>query len=122
MSMLIEQRVYTVVPGKLRDYLAVYEREGVQVHVEILGHWLGCYVTEVGPLNQVTHLWGFTDFEQRSQRRARLAADPRWKAYLTSAAGLVVHQESRLLQPAGFTPPLEPVSPGPARPGSASRA
>jgi hypothetical protein len=108
---LLEQRIYTVAPGKLRTYLAIYETDGVKVHTEILGHWLGCYVAEVGTLNQVVHLWGFADFEQRAVRRARLMADPRWQAYLAKAAGLVVHQENRLLLPAGFTPVPDALTP-----------
>lgn len=102
--MLVEQRTYTCAPGRLRDYLRLYEEYGVQVHAEILGHWLGCYVVEVGPLNQVVHLWAFSSFEDRLARRERLAADPRWKDYLARAAGLVVQQESKLLTPARFTP------------------
>lgn len=109
--MLIEQRVYTVAPGKLRDYLAIYESDGVKVHVENLGTWLGCYVTEIGALNQVTHLWGFDNYEERLRRRQRLLADPRWRAYLAKAAGLVVQQENRLLNPAPFTPALTPLQP-----------
>lgn len=104
--MLVEQRTYTVAPGRLRDYLQLYQAHGVAVHTEILGHWLGCYVSEVGPLNQVVHLWGFESFEDRLQRRERLAADPRWRDYLARAGGIVVAQECRLLQPAAFTPVL----------------
>lgn len=102
--MLVEQRTYTVAPGKTREYLDLYQAHGVAVHVEILGHWLGSYVTEVGPLNQVVHLWAFESFEDRLRRRELLARDPRWRDYLARAAGLVVQQESRLLQSAAFTP------------------
>ena len=109
--MLIEQRTYTVAPGKLRDYLSLYEKHGVGVHVEHLGLWFGSYVSEIGPLYQVVHLWGFESFEDRMRRRAGLAADPRWIEYLRIAAGLVVQQESKLLQPTAFTPPLSPIQP-----------
>lgn len=102
--MLVEQRTYTCAPGKVREYLQLYQDFGVQVHAEILGHWLGCYVTEAGPLNQVVHLWGFSSFEDRLRRRSQLAADPRWRDYLVRAAGIVVQQESKLLLPAPFTP------------------
>lgn len=109
--MLIEQRTYTVAPGKMREYLRLYGELGVRVHAEHLGRWLGCYVSEVGPLNQVVHLWAFESFEDRMRRRAQLAADSRWTEYLRAAAGLVVQQESKLLQPAPFTPALAPVQP-----------
>jgi len=109
--MLIEQRVYTVSPGKLKDFLSVYQTYGVAVHTEILGHWLGCYVSEVGTLNQVLHFWGFPNFEERLERRGKLTSDPRWREYLKHAAGLVTHQENRILQPAPFTPRPEALSP-----------
>lgn len=109
--MLVELRIYTVAPGKLKDYLAVYQAHGVAVHTEILGHWLGCYVTEIGALNQVVHLWGYDSFEDRLRRRDRLATDPRWRDYLRQAAGLVTQQESRLLQRAPFTPAAAPLTP-----------
>jgi len=115
--MLVEQRIYTVSPGKLKEYLRLYEEHGVAVHTELLGHWLGCYVTEVGPLNQVVHLWGYRDFEDRLLRRERLAGDPRWRDYLARAAGLVVQQENRILQPAAFTPAAPALSPDLSRAG-----
>jgi hypothetical protein len=115
--MLVEQRIYTVAPGKLRDYLRLYQEHGVAVHTEVLGHWLGCYVSEVGTLNQVMHLWGYSDFEDRLLRRERLAQDPRWRDYLARAAGLVVQQENRILQPAAFTPAPAALSPGLSKAG-----
>lgn len=107
--MLIEQRTYTLDPGKMRQYLATYEKEGLEIQKTILGHWLGCMVTEIGPLNQVIHLWGFSSFEDRLARRARLMADPTWQGYLAKVAGLTVHQENRILLPAAFwEPPAKP--------------
>lgn len=103
--MIVEQRTYTCAPGRVRDYLRLYEAHGVAVHTQHLGHWLGCYVVEAGPLNQVVHLWAFDSFEDRLARRERLAADPRWREYLGKAAGIVVQQESKLMLPAAFTPP-----------------
>jgi hypothetical protein len=109
--MLVEQRLYTVAPGQLKAYLSAYQAHGLAVHTEILGHWLGCYVTEIGPLNQIVHLWGFASFEDRLERRERLAADPRWHKYLREAAGLVIQQETRLLKRAPFTPAAQALAP-----------
>ena len=39
--MLVEQRTYTAHPGKWRDYLALYEAEGLEVQQRILGRMVG---------------------------------------------------------------------------------
>jgi hypothetical protein len=80
----------------------VYEAEGLAVQRAILGRMLGYFATEVGPLNQVVHLWVYDDHGDRARRRAALAADDRWLAYVRRAKGLVVSQETRIMVPAPF--------------------
>jgi len=70
-------REYTLHAGKMSEYLRLYEREGLALQREILGHMVGYYATEVGPaVNQVVHLWAYESFEDRLRRRAKLAEDP----------------------------------------------
>lgn len=57
--MIVEQGTYTLRPGSLRQFLSLYEAEGLEVQRHALGNLLGYFVTEVGNLNQVTQLWGF---------------------------------------------------------------
>ena len=52
--MLVEQRTYTTQPGKVRDYLALYEAEGLTIQRRILGRMVGYYRSEFGALNQVS--------------------------------------------------------------------
>lgn len=103
--MLVEQRTYTTHPGKVRDYLALYEAEGLPIQRRILGRMVGYYRSEVGPLNQVVHLWAYVDLNEREQRRAALLADPAFKAYVQKMMPLLVSQESRILVPAPFFTP-----------------
>ena len=51
--MLVEQRTYTTHPGKYRDYLSLYEQEGLQIQLRILGRMVGYYYTDIGELNQI---------------------------------------------------------------------
>ena len=83
--MIVEQRTYTAIPGKWRDYLALYQAEGLQIQQRILGRMVGYYTTETGPLNQIIHMWAYTDLNERAERRAQLAADPQWQAYSLEA-------------------------------------
>ena len=47
--MIVEMREYTLHPGKVPEYLRLYEDEGLEIQREILGRMLGYYSTEVGP-------------------------------------------------------------------------
>lgn len=104
--MLVEQRTYTTHPGKWRDYLALYQAEGLPVQMRILGRMVGYYTTESGPLNQIVHMWAYTDLNERAERRARLAADPQWQAYVAKMLPLLQSQESKFLTPTPFFAPL----------------
>src|SRR5947207_2324738 len=44
--MLVEQRTYTTHPGKVRDYLALYEAEGLPIQRRLLGRMVGYYPGE----------------------------------------------------------------------------
>ena len=101
--MIVEMREYTLRAGTVTAYLELYEREGLAIQREILGHLVGYYTTEVGPaVNQVVHLWAYESFEDRLERRERLAKDPGWQAYLQKMRPMLVAQCNRLLAPAPF--------------------
>lgn len=104
--MLVEERTYTTHPGKWREYLALFEAEGLAIQHRILGRMVGYYTTELGELNQIVHLWGYTDLNERAERRATLLADPGFKAYVAKMLPLLQKQESRILRPAPFFTPL----------------
>jgi hypothetical protein len=100
---IVEMREYTLRAGTVPEYLDLYEREGLAIQREILGHLVGYYTTEVGPaVNQVVHLWAYESFEDRTARRARLAKHPGWQAYLQKMRPMLVAQCNRLLRPAPF--------------------
>ena len=65
--MIIEQRTYPALPGKWRDYLALYQAEGLAIQHRILGRMVGYYTTETGPLNQIVHLWAYEDLNERAE-------------------------------------------------------
>ena len=60
--------------------------KGLAVQKRILGHLVGYYSVEVGPLNQVVHLWAYDSLDERAKRRAALWADPEWLAYVNEPA------------------------------------
>lgn len=57
--MIVELRTYTVKPLHTGDFLLLYEQAALPLQKKYLGHMIGFFVSELGPLNQVVHLWGF---------------------------------------------------------------
>jgi hypothetical protein len=104
--MLVEERTYTTHPGKWRDYLALYEAEGLAIQRRILGRMVGYYHTDIGELNQIVHLWAYEDLNERAERRARLMQDAGFRSYVARMLPLLQSQSSRILLPAPFFEPL----------------
>lgn len=107
--MIIDHRLYTLKPEKLKVWMAGWEKVALPLELEILGNFLGMYTTEVGPnLSEVIHLWAYDSMGQREQRRATLYADPRWHAYLATTTEMApfVQTASRIIKPTAFSPRL----------------
>jgi hypothetical protein len=102
--MIVEERIYTLYPGKQAEYLKHYQEEGLEVQSRILGRMVGYFTTEVGPLNQVIHMWGYDSFEERLRRRAELFKDPTWLGYVAKIRPLILSQENKILLPTPFSP------------------
>lgn len=101
--MIIDHRTYTLYPGKLPALLELYAAEGYPVQTQYLGEPYGWFVSsDIGELNQIVHLWKYTDLADREQRRARMQADPRWQAYLAKAAPLLMRMENKILRGTSF--------------------
>jgi hypothetical protein len=104
--MIVEMREYTLQPGKVPEYLKLYEQEGMAIQRRILGRMVGYYSTEVGPsINQIVHLWAYDSLDDRIDRRRQLQADPGWQAYVQKIRPMLVAQTNRILNPAPFFNP-----------------
>ncbi len=102
--MIVEERTYTLHPGKTVAYLKAYEEVGLDVQRAILGNLIGYFTTEIGTLNQIVHMWGYEDMADRQARRSKLLEDPTWQSYVETIRPLVIHQENRILVPTSFSP------------------
>jgi hypothetical protein len=101
-NMFVEERIYTMHPGKIGDYIKAYAAEGLAIQKPILGRLVGYYSTEFGPLNQVIHMWGYESLAERAERRTKLFANQDWLNYLAKVRPFIASQESKLLIPAPF--------------------
>ena len=102
--MLVEMRTYVLHPGQQGAFMALMESEGLPIERPVLGRLLGYYTCEIGPLNQVIHLWGYDNFEERQRRRQQLAADPRWMRFVPRVTPMIQTMQNQLLHPAPFAP------------------
>jgi hypothetical protein len=100
--MIVEMRTYVLKAGQQNAFLACMEREGISIERPILGRLLGFYTSEIGPLNQVIHLWGYDSFEDRTRRRARLMADPAWQRFVPQVMPFICDMKNQLLTPTSF--------------------
>ncbi|MFN2628552.1 MAG: NIPSNAP family protein [Gaiellaceae bacterium] len=102
--MIVEQRDYHVITGRLNELVQLYETEGIELQQRHLGNLIGVFTTEIGALSTYTSMWGYDSFAAREERRARLQADHSWKAFLAKIQPLIHTQENRILVPTPFSP------------------
>src|SRR5689334_15450019 len=101
--MIIEMRTYTLKPGNIPTF---EERFGGALAIREKYSKLGAFWhTEVGPLNQVIHVWPYASFDERTKVRAEAAKAQGWPP---NTRELTLEQKSEIFLPAPFSPPIEP--------------
>ena len=101
--MIIDHRTYTIHPGKLNDFVKIYQELGWPVQTKYLGDCRGWYISmDIGELNQVVHLWGYKDIADRAERRAKMNVDKDWQEYLKQATPFLQKMENKIITPAPF--------------------
>ena len=99
--MIYEVRTYTLKPGGVAQfennfaealpYREKYSKLGAFWH------------TEIGPLNQVIHVWPYENLAERTQVREEAGNDPNWPP---KSDGLILNMESEIFTPAEFMKPM----------------
>jgi hypothetical protein len=102
--MIYEMRTYRLKTGTVPAYLKLVEDEGIAVQKGHLGALVGYFFSDIGPLNQIVHVWAYASLDDREARRAALAADPRWQAFLPKIQSLIETMENQILKSAPFSP------------------
>lgn len=102
--MIVDVRTYTLVPRKLPRYVELFEQHALPVMKRHGLELIGYYVSQIGPLNQVVHLWRYDSLADMEQKRARRDADPAWGAFLEMTEGMVLMQDDKVMRPTSFSP------------------
>ena len=109
--MIYELRTYTVKPGTLGEMVEAASTVSRDIRKDDFGKLEGYWSTEIGPLNQVMHLWSYRDYDERARLRAELAKNTRWTGeYIPLIRPLLMRQDVRLLN--AIRPPVAPASTG----------
>jgi hypothetical protein len=100
-AMIYEIRTYNLKPGKVREYeerfAAAYPTRAK--YSPLFGFWH----TEIGPLNQLVHIWAYESLQQRADIRAAAANDPSG-AWPPGNTDLLLTQENDILLPIATMP------------------
>ena len=102
--MIYDHRTYTLVTRKLKPYLKLFEEFALPVMQEngmVLERY---FVTQIGSLNEVVHIWQYESLAALEQIRIRRDADPRWADYLKRSEGMVLMQQNKIVEEASFSP------------------
>ena len=99
--MIYEVRTYTLRPGSVPEFEKNFgEALPYREKYSKLGAF---WHTEIGPLNQVIHVWPYESVEERDSIRAEAANAPTWPPP-PSTREFLIKQENKRLVPAAFSP------------------
>jgi hypothetical protein len=96
--MIYELRTYTLKPGAAPTAAKNSGEVGKDIRGDNYGKLEGYWMTEVGPLNQVMHLWSYADLNERARLRGELSQNERWRnEYLPLIRPILLRQDIRLM-------------------------
>jgi hypothetical protein len=103
-----EIRTYRIAPGSLAEvekrYGEAYEYR--RKYSELTAFWH----TEIGPLNEIIHVWSYRDLAERARIRAEAAKDPNWPPKISE---FIREMRSEIVVPFPFVPEIRPGKIGP---------
>lgn len=97
--MIYEVRTYRTIPHKAPELMKRFgEAYG---HRKKHSELAAFFYTDIGPLNQVIHIWPYNDVAERDRVRKEAVADGTWPPKVTD---LVQHMSSEIFVPMPFSP------------------
>ena len=99
---IYEYRHYRTAPGRVHAWAKLFQ--DIMPAREEYSKNVGTWVSDAGQPDEVSHLWAYPSVDARSECRARVAADPRWHAFLRQASSLLEEMHSTILLPLAHSP------------------
>jgi len=99
---VVDLRTYRIRRGGMPLFLRLAETIVLPVMLRHIGPPLAYYVTDIGPQDEVMHLWGFDSLGDMEARRRARNLDPQWPQYAVASEGLIERQETRVVRRVAF--------------------
>ena len=99
--MIYEARSYRIARGKVPEFLSVFG-ESYKTR-SAFSQISAMLYTEIGPLNQVIHIWPYADMGERERIRVEAGKDPNWPP---KASHVIETMQSEIFTPLPFTPTM----------------
>ena len=99
--MIYEVRTYDMKPGTVADFENAFGES--LPHREKYSPLAAFWHTDIGPLNQVIHVWPYENLEERNRIRTEAAKDAHWPP---ASGGSIINQNSEIWSPADFMRPM----------------
>ena len=106
--MIYEVRTYRLQPGSLQEIIKLFGE--AYEHRKKLSELAAFWYTDIGPLNQIIHVWPYESLAHRTEIRAASASIKQWPPDIKEFQEDMV---SEIFVPCPFTPELKPGKPGP---------
>jgi hypothetical protein len=106
--MIYEIRTYQLSPGRQAEVEKRYG-EAYQYRRKY-SELTGFFHTEIGPLNEIIHIWRYQDLAERARIRAEAAKDANWPPKIQE---FIRKMTSEIVMPFGFVPQVQPGKLGP---------
>lgn len=94
---VVDFRTYLIRFNHMQTFLGTTQERALKVMLRHIGPPIGYYLTTVGDLQQITHIWGYDSMSDMETRRNARNADPEWHAYLDASDGIYDRQETQVL-------------------------
>jgi NIPSNAP len=106
--MIYEFRTYRLVPRSVPEVERLFGEayEHRRKYSELTAFWH----TEIGPLNEIVHVWPYADLAERARIRTEAAKDPHWPPKIRD---YIVSMRSEILVPFAFLPEVRAGKVGP---------
>ena len=120
--MILELRTYDFAPGDALRHLDIFAPEGLPLitrHLPLAGYWL----SEVGALNRLRHMWVYSSLDERTAKRATLMADTEWtEGFLPRGMALIRRQATQFIAPETISEACQTILDNAAQPHGAHMA
>ncbi|KAK3086882.1 hypothetical protein FSP39_024856 [Pinctada imbricata] len=100
LNKVYEWRAYSVEPKEFKSFIELTS-QWIHLrtnHSPLVGYW----ISEIGGINDVVHLWEYDNLDQRAAVRLALSQDQHWISnYISKMTPMLARQENSLLQLVG---------------------